>query len=144
MVTRKQTAGGCQETEWAGRRCRAGGEALGRRWITIFTPCCMQEINICHWGLMGKWLRSQGKTYKPEEDRWLSKALPDFSVACLDNAGYNGPSVTDRCSLLLGRECSNTFIMHPDMARSQQGGDEAAFSLLLGNSQAINSDRFYF
>lgn len=91
-----------------------------------------------------EWLTSQGKTYKPEEDHWLSKALHDFGVACLDNPIYNRPLVNDRGSSLPGKGCNNTLIVHPEMARSQWEGDEAAFILLMGNSQAVNSDRFYF
>lgn len=92
----------------------------------------------------GEWHTSQRKTYKPEEDHRLSKALPDFSVACLDNSGYSEPLVTDQGSSLPGKGRNNPFIMRPEMARSQGGGDEAAFFPLLGNSQAINSDGFYF
>lgn len=58
-----------------------------------------------------EWLTSQGKANKSEEDLWLSKALPDFSVACLDNARYNGPLITNRGSSLPGKERSNTFIV---------------------------------
>lgn len=66
-----------------------------------------------------EWLTSQRKTYKPEEDHWLSEALHDFSVACLDNVVYNVPLVTDQGSLLPGKGRNNTLIMHPEMAGSQ-------------------------
>lgn len=65
-----------------------------------------------------EWLTSQGKAYKPEEDRWLPKALPHFGVA-LNDTGYDGPSVTGQGSLLPGKGRSNPFITHPETARSQ-------------------------